>query len=730
MDLIERYGEGGEIPNALTDYVKARKFYDYKDHSRVGAAHGEFVTDEICDRFCVLGDSAQATAKLKELESVGVDQFNIYLMTHGQEETLQAYGDEIIPGFAGVAASAGLLAQRPARGTDRAARGPLRRRRDGARLLEPLGDDAAVPHVERAAALLERLTDARRAGRRAVRPRQRARAARDGRRRATSARSSTCSTPGGEPRAARRTIRASSTRTPCFSRDGRLLAYSSNRRNGVDFDVVRARRSRAGRSGARTSLGGWCDAAGFSPDGRLLAVDRLTERAGDNDARARRRRDRRVVRGRAARRARPYVGPPAWLPDGRSFLFATSAGRDTAAIARYDVAARTWEVVLESRVGPRGARRRRGDAACSCTRTRTATRGSSCATRGRSSCATRCRCRAAASSSDTVFSRRRPLLAFQFTSLARAGRRLAATTRPRARRGADDEPERGRRARTLVEPELHRFESFDGESVPVFLFEPEGDGPVPVVIMDPRRPGGAAAAGLESRCHQYFVARGFAVAAPNVRGSTGYGKRYEHLDDVEKRLDSVRDLAALHDWLETRPGSTPRGPCSSAARTAATWCSPGSRSSRSAGPPAWTSSASRASSPSSRTPRPTGAPYREREYGSLERDRELLESSLADDARRRDPRAALHQSTARTTRACRSPSPSSSTACSSRAASRASCSSTRTRGTGSRSCEPARRLPARRRVPRGRAAAPVRPEPPHRAPRRVECLGTAPWPSG
>ncbi len=104
MDLIERYGEGGEIPTALTDYVKARKFYDYKDHSRVGAAHGEFVTDEICDRFCVLGDSAQATAKLRELESVGVDQFNIYLMTHGQEETLRAYGDEIIPGFAGVAA--------------------------------------------------------------------------------------------------------------------------------------------------------------------------------------------------------------------------------------------------------------------------------------------------------------------------------------------------------------------------------------------------------------------------------------------------------------------------------------------------------------------------------------------------------------------------------------------------------------------------------------------------
>ncbi len=103
MDLVERYGYDSEIPSELTDFVKARKFYDYKDHSRVGAAHGEFVTDEICDRFCVIGSTDQCTAKLRELEAVGVDQFNIYLMTHGQEETLAAYGKEVIPQFAGVA---------------------------------------------------------------------------------------------------------------------------------------------------------------------------------------------------------------------------------------------------------------------------------------------------------------------------------------------------------------------------------------------------------------------------------------------------------------------------------------------------------------------------------------------------------------------------------------------------------------------------------------------------
>jgi probable F420-dependent oxidoreductase len=104
MDLIEKYGWESEIPAALTDYVRVRKFYDYKEHSRVGAKHGEFVTDEICDRFCVIGNAQQAAEKLKELEAVGVDQFNVYLMTHSQEETLAAFGNDVIPQFARVAA--------------------------------------------------------------------------------------------------------------------------------------------------------------------------------------------------------------------------------------------------------------------------------------------------------------------------------------------------------------------------------------------------------------------------------------------------------------------------------------------------------------------------------------------------------------------------------------------------------------------------------------------------
>jgi probable F420-dependent oxidoreductase len=102
MDLVERYGtDGSVVPKALTDFVAVRKGYNYDDHSRVGAEHGSFVTDEIADRFSVLGNVEQVTAKLRELEAIGVDEFNIYLMTHGQEEILQAYGEHIIPQFTG-----------------------------------------------------------------------------------------------------------------------------------------------------------------------------------------------------------------------------------------------------------------------------------------------------------------------------------------------------------------------------------------------------------------------------------------------------------------------------------------------------------------------------------------------------------------------------------------------------------------------------------------------------
>lgn len=103
MDLLAKYPES-ELPPALFEYVKRREFYDYKDHSRVGAAHGQFVDDETCDRFTILGTPEDHVKKLRELEAIGVAHWNIYLMTEGQEHVLESYGREIMPALRGGAA--------------------------------------------------------------------------------------------------------------------------------------------------------------------------------------------------------------------------------------------------------------------------------------------------------------------------------------------------------------------------------------------------------------------------------------------------------------------------------------------------------------------------------------------------------------------------------------------------------------------------------------------------
>ena len=104
MDLIERYGFDSEIPDALTDFVKTREGYDYKDHRprRRGARRVRHRRD--LRPLLRARQHRAGHAKLHELESVGVDQFNIYLMTGQQEATLEAYGKDIIPKFASVAA--------------------------------------------------------------------------------------------------------------------------------------------------------------------------------------------------------------------------------------------------------------------------------------------------------------------------------------------------------------------------------------------------------------------------------------------------------------------------------------------------------------------------------------------------------------------------------------------------------------------------------------------------
>lgn len=109
-------------------------------------------------------------------------------------------------------------------------------------------------------------------------------------------------------------------------------------------------------------------------------------------------------------------------------------------------------------------------------------------------------------------------------------------------------------AAKLVEPKLVRVNSFDGLSVPAFVYTPKASGPAPVIIDIHGGPEGQSRPGFNPIHQQMVNELGAAVIVPNVRGSTGYGKKYVQLDNAEKREDSVKDIGALLDWIKTQPG--------------------------------------------------------------------------------------------------------------------------------------------------------------------------------
>ncbi|HEY0051486.1 MAG TPA: S9 family peptidase, partial [Pyrinomonadaceae bacterium] len=115
---------------------------------------------------------------------------------------------------------------------------------------------------------------------------------------------------------------------------------------------------------------------------------------------------------------------------------------------------------------------------------------------------------------------------------------------------------------SFIEPQLIKYKTFDGREIPAWYYRPpvgiiSSKGlfqKIPVIVSVHGGPEGQERPGFNP-LYQYYLSRGYAVLATNVRGSTGYGKTFSHLDDVEKREDSVKDLAYAVEWLKTSGGA-------------------------------------------------------------------------------------------------------------------------------------------------------------------------------
>jgi len=333
------------------------------------------------------------------------------------------------------------------------------------------------------------------------------------------------------------------------SPDGGLLAYLSNRGNGVDFDLwlceLETRAHRCLYAG-----GAWCQpASGFSPGGRIVSVLRPGERPLDNDL---------VLVDVDTGEARTVlthadepalVGPPAWI-DESTFYASTTAGADFARIVRYDLATgattplftgqpRFDQDVVSSRDGSAVVviENRDGVSAPLVYHGPSGTPGDAIALPEPGVLAGEPRL--SADGARLYYTLSTPRLAsdvFAYDLAAKASRRLT-------------------RSPAAFEPgELHtpdvpptRVPSFDDERIPAFVYRP-AQARAPVVVLVHGGPEAQATLAFNPVI-QGLVKAGYGVVVPNVRGSTGYGKRYASLDDTRRRLDAVRDLAAVHEAL-------------------------------------------------------------------------------------------------------------------------------------------------------------------------------------
>lgn len=113
----------------------------------------------------------------------------------------------------------------------------------------------------------------------------------------------------------------------------------------------------------------------------------------------------------------------------------------------------------------------------------------------------------------------------------------------------------GANLESLPDAELIEWKSFDGRAIPGILYRPATrfTGPRPVIINVHGGPELRERPRMLGRSNYFRNELGVALIYPNIRGSIGYGKTYEHLDDGLKREDAVKDIGALLDWIATRP---------------------------------------------------------------------------------------------------------------------------------------------------------------------------------
>jgi dipeptidyl aminopeptidase/acylaminoacyl peptidase len=147
-------------------------------------------------------------------------------------------------------------------------------------------------------------------------------------------------------------------------------------------------------------------------------------------------------------------------------------------------------------------------------------------------------------------------VAFTFGSVRMAQDVFSADAKTGAVTRWTNSPVGGIDAAKLPEPQIVRWKSFDGRMISGVLYRPPATftGPRPVMINIHGGPNDQRERPrFQGRSAYFLNEMGIAIVFPNVRGSFGFGRSFEKLDDGMKREDAVKDIGALLDWIAAQP---------------------------------------------------------------------------------------------------------------------------------------------------------------------------------
>lgn len=334
-----------------------------------------------------------------------------------------------------------------------------------------------------------------------------------------------------------------------WSRDGKFISYASTERNGKDFDIyvmdIETRRKEC-----IYQDGGWCKAGPFSPKRTYLSFKKSHSNMNSDTYLYN-------LQTKELKHLTPHTEPmlqgfPRWFPDESAFLITMDKDREFMGIAKYSLEKNKFDYVFTPDWDVEGLAMQRDGKFLATTinedgysklfiqNPHTLEAFPYDLPKGEIGA-----CRFSIDGNFLVFSLGDSRRTRDIWILDTQSKKCIQITH--SPQGVPSE--------AMVEPELARYKSFDGLDVPFFIYKPKDSDDkkkFPAVINIHGGPEGQHQPGY-GPVTQYLVNNGYVVVAPNVRGSSGYGKTYLTLDDVEKRMDSVKDIVALRDYLKNVP---------------------------------------------------------------------------------------------------------------------------------------------------------------------------------